>query len=534
MVSMERAVQRLSEYIERQLPTLNTPGIALWIAHRERILHLGVYGQANREAGHPVTSNTLFEIGSISKSFTSIVLLRLQEQDLLNINDPITKYLPWFQIQSEYKPITLRHLMSHTAGIICGSDDTVSAYTETWNLRLTKATAPPGEMFHYSNSGYKVLGVILQTILKRSMADILRDYILQPLRMESTVPVIRSKERSRLAVGYSPFYDDRPLPAGGSLAPATWLESDTADGSICSTAGDMCLYLQSLLKHCNDLLTPKSFTQLIEPVIATGDGIHGEHYGLGLVTQQIDGHHVISHSGGMVGYSADMLADMDAGLGVIVLTNGPAEPEKLSRQILNLVRAARDEKELPGFPPEIPAKVEQADDYAGQYYCENNFFTLTSKDERLYLDFETDTVLLEPLSPDRFFVPHPAFELFPLQFRRENDEIAEAIHGGETFFRGSYQRKPTNDYPEEWNAYPGHYRSHNPWLSNFRVVLRKGILFFIYPSGEDEPLHPLEPGLFRLGEDPRSPEFVRFDVIIDGKAMQANFSGGVYSRTFTP
>jgi hypothetical protein len=337
-----------------------------------------------------------------------------------------------------------------------------------------------------------------------------------------------------MAVGYSPFYDDRPFPAGGQLALATWLESDAADGSICSTAGDMCLYLQFLLNHCKSLLSPRSFEQLTQPIIVTGDGTHGEHYGLGLVTQQIDGHHVISHSGGMVGYTADMLADMDANLGVIVLTNGPAEPEKLSRQILSLVRAAWEEKDLPEFPLEIPAKVEQANEYDGHYYCEDKFFSLASKDERLYLDFEAATVLLEPLAPDRFFVPHPAFELYPLQIKRENGKITEAIHGGNRYDRGSYQESTTFEYPAEWEAYPGHYRSHNPWLSNFRVVLRKGKLVFVYPFGEDEPLHQLDPGLFRINDDPRSPEFIRFEVIIEGRAMQANFSGGIYSRAFTP
>ena len=534
MVSTESAFQRLSEYIERQLPVLNAPGIAIGITHRERVLHVGVYGKSNWEAGYPVTTNTLFQIGSISKSFTSIVLLQLQEQGLLDIGDPVTKYIPWFKVQSEYEPITLRHLMSHTAGIVTGSDDTVSAYTETWNLRYTKATASPGEMFHYSNSGYKVLGVILQTILQKSIADILRKYMLHPLGMNATLPVIRYEERSRMAVGYSPFYDDRPFPVSGLLAPATWLESDTADGSICSTAEDMCRYIQSLLNHCHGLLSPKSFGHLVEPIISTEDGTYGEHYGLGLVTQQIDGHHVISHSGGMVGYTADMLADLDAGLGVIVLTNGPAEPEKLSRQILSLVRAVMEGNELPEFPLEIPAKVEGAEDYVGKYYCENKSFSLASKDERLYLSFESATVLLEPLAPDRFFVPHPAFELYPLQIGRENDKIVEAIHGGESYVREGNQKKTTLEYPIEWDAYPGHYRSHNHWLSNFRVVLRKGTLVFFYPIGEDEPLHQLEPGLFRIGDDPRSPEFIRFEVVIDGKATQAILSGGVYSRTFTP
>ena len=305
-------------------------------------------------------------------------------------------------------------------------------------------------------------------------------------------------------------------------------------GSICSTAEDMCRYIQSLLKRCEGLLSPQSFDELIEPVIATDDGTHGEHYGLGLVAQQLDGRLVISHSGGMVGYTADMLADLDADLGVIVLTNGPADPEKLSRQILSLVRSGLEGGRLPGFPQEIPDKVEQVDDYVGQYYGENNSFTLTSKDARLYLDIETATVLLEPLGPDKFFVPHPAFELYPLQILRENDQISEAIHGGERYIRDRYKEEPAFDVPAEWCAYPGHYRSHNPWLSNFRIVLRKGELVFVYPFGEEEPLQQLEPGLFRLGNDPHSPEFIRFDVIIGGKAMQADFSGGIYSRTFTP
>ena len=530
MVSIENAFQRLSEYIERQLPTLNATGIAIGLTYREQILHVGFYGLANRDAGHPVTSETLFQIGSISKSFTSIILLQLQEQGMLDINDPVTQYLPWFEIQSEYEPITLRHLMSHTAGIIMGSDETVSAYTEAWNLRHTKATAPPGEFFHYSNSGYKVLGLVLETLLEQDIVDILRERIFVPLGMDNTLPDIRTADRPRLAVGYSPFFDDRPLPSGGPLAPATWFESNTADGSICSTAENMCRYLQALLKHGKGLLTSQSFEQLIEPVISTDDGLHGEHYGLGLFTQQIDGQHVIGHSGGMVGFTANMLADLDSGLGVVVLTNGPAEAAKISRYALSLFRAAMNGDELPAFPED---KVDKADDYAGIYRSAEKTFTLTSKEKRLYLDFETVTVPLSQFEPDRFIVSHPAFELFALRMERENDRVTEASWGAERYVREGAEEQAPFENPAAWDAYPGHYRSHNPWLSNFRVVLRKGSLVFIEPMGEDEMLHQLEPGLFRVGNDARSPEFIRFDVVLHGKAMQAILSGGVYNRTFT-
>ena len=531
MIALESAFQRLSESIEKQLPIFNAPGVAIGITNREKILHASVHGLANADKWKAVTPKTLFQIGSISKSFTSILLLQLQEQGLLNIDEPVSTYLPWFDIQSNHAPITLRHLMSHTAGIITGSFSATSAYTETWTLRHTKATAAPGEYFHYSNSGYKVLGVVLETILGQSFGEILHKHILRPLGMNTTTPVIRNAERGQMAVGYNPFYDDRPLPAGGLLAPATWLESDTADGSICSTAEDMCVYLRALLQNGAGLLAPQSFEKMVKPFLATNDGLHGEHYGLGLFTQEINGRRIIGHSGGMVGYTADMLADMDSGLGVIVLTNGPAQPQKISRYALDLLHAALQGDDLPDFPSDL-TKLDDA--CLGRYASAEKSFTLTMEDERLAFGFGSATVPVQPLSPDSFLVPHPDFELFPIRLRRENGQVTGATYGGERYVREGYPQKVSSPHPPEWDAYPGHYRSHNPWFSNFRIVLRDGLLVFIEPNGEEAGLHHVELDLFRIGDEPFSPEFIRFDVVLDGKAMRAVFSGGVYSRIFTP
>jgi len=289
LVSTESVFQRLSELIERQLPTLNTPGIAIGITQRECTIHTGIFGLANQEAGKPLAPETLFQIGSISKSFTSIVLLGLQEQGVIDINDPVTRYLPWFEVQSEFPPITLRHLMSHTAGIISGNEDTPVSFTEAWNLRHTRTTAPPGEMFHYSNSGYKVLGLVLEAVLGEDISTILRERIFTPLGMSASLPDLRNDNRHLQATGYSLYFDDRPLPPGGKIAPAVWFESNTADGGICSNTADMCRYLQMLLQRGRGLLSPGSFEQLIHPVIPTDDGPHGEHYGLGLFTMELDG-----------------------------------------------------------------------------------------------------------------------------------------------------------------------------------------------------------------------------------------------------
>ena len=486
---------------------------------------------ANRETGQPLTPETLFQIGSISKSFTSIVLLGLQEQGVLDINQPVTRYLPWFEVRSVYAPITLRHLMSHTAGIICGSDDTPVAFTEAWNLRHTRATAPPGEMFHYSNSGYKVLGLVLEAVLGEDISTILRERVLVPLGMSRSLPDFRNENRHLLATGYSLYFDDRPLPPGGKLTPATWFESNTADGAICSNAADMCRYLRMLLRRGQGLLEPLRFEQLIHPIISTEDGTHGEHYGLGLFTMQLDGHHVIGHSGGMVGFTADILADLDSGLGVVVLINGPVEPSTISRYALSLFRAALEGAPLPEYTGDT---LDNADDYAGTYRCGEKVFTLRAGSKRITLDFEDATVLLVQFGPDRFIAPHPAFEMFTLRMERENETITGAGWGGERYVRVGVGEETARESPAEWEAYPGHYRSHNPWLSNFRIVLCNGALVLFDPMGDDEPLYPIEPGLFRIGDDPRSPEFIRFDVVQHGKAMQAILSGGVYSRTFTP
>jgi len=530
LVSTQSAFQNLSDHIERRLSTLNAPGLAIGITHREQVLHAGYFGLAHREAGILVTPETLFQIGSISKSFTSIVLLQLQEQGLLDIDNPITNYLPWFKVQSEYEPITLHHLMSHTAGIIMGSEENPAAFTEAWSLRDTKATAPPGEFFHYSNSGYKTLGLVLEAVLEQDISTILRERIFIPLGMTASLPDIRNENRQKLATGYSPYFDDRPLPPGGQLAPATWFESNTADGAICSNAEDMCRYLQMLLQRGQGLLTLQSFEQLIEPVIATKDGTHGDHYGLGLFTMQVDGHHIIGHSGGMVGFTADMLADLDSGLGVVVLTNGPTKTSIISRYTLSLFNAAPNGDELPDFPEDNLDKVY---DYIGTYRCGEKLFTLTTDDDRLYLNFETASIDLHPLVPDSFIVPHPAFELFALRMERENGRVTAAGWGEERYVRDNVEQEAAFGSPAEWDAYPGHYRSHNPWLNNFRVVFYKGALVFVYPMGEVEHMYSLEPGLFRIGDDPRSPEFIRFDAVIDGQAMVAIHSGGVYSRMFT-
>ncbi len=112
--------------------------------------------------------------------------------------------------------------------------------------------------------------------------------------------------------------------------------------------------------------------------------------------------------------------------------------------------------------------------------------------------------------------------------------VSEAAYGESWFVNERYAGPTTFDYPSEWDAFPGHYRSHNPWFSNYRIVLRKGGLRLVYPSGHEVPLMPLPNGSFREGDDERSPECYRFDAIVDGTALRMLHSGETFYRFFTP
>jgi CubicO group peptidase (beta-lactamase class C family) len=531
----------LATFVKQQVRVANTPGVSVALTDREEMLHLSSHGFADLAAQALVTPDTLFEIGSISKSFTAMALLQLWEQGQVDLHAPVTRYLPWFHVPSDYEPITLHALLTHSAGIIMGTEFTTEARYEAWALRETQATAPPGGHFHYSNVGYKVLGLVLENVLGQSYGRIVQERILAPLGMDSSEAVITYEMRNRLAVGYRSYYDDRPEHPSHPLVPATWLETDTADGSIAATAADMGAYVRLLLNHGQGprerVLSEQSCRlmtrRLIEP--PEGDEDHGSFYGYGLNISEDEGHTIIGHSGGTVGHVSSILADLDDGLGVVVLMNGPGDPGRIAQFALKLLRAVVHDQELPPLPRGAePTHIDNPSDFAGRYRMGTRMFALMVQDELLVMDHGGNRVALEGRGEDRFYVPHPQFSRFLLRFGREEGQVVEAFHGADWYVNERYSGSTGYDFPKDWAVYAGHYRCHNPWYTNFRVILRKGKLYLVEPQGDEEVLAPLGDGIFRIGPDERNPERLRFDTILNDQALRANLSGCDYYRTFTP
>jgi hypothetical protein len=150
------------------------------------------------------------------------------------------------------------------------------------------------------------------------------------------------------------------------------------------------------------------------------------------------------------------------------------------------------------------------------------------------LTYEGQRVALERRTEDCFYVGHPDFDLFLLEFSRHGRHVVEAFHGPDWYVNEAYSGQLQFTYPAAWEAYTGHYRTRSPEASNFRIVLRKGGLVLIFPWGTAESLVPLNDGSFRVGAAADSPETIRFDALVDGRTLLAEYSGCPYYRAFTP
>jgi CubicO group peptidase (beta-lactamase class C family) len=516
--------------------TLGTPpGISVALIDQHGRLRTSQHGWADLAAGRPVREDTTFEIGSISKSFTAIVALQLHERGKLDLAAPVSRYIPWLRIGRGDAPITIHELLSHTSGIIRGADTTPGSWWEAWRLRDTEYPLAAKGRFWYSNLGYQILGYVLEAVLDRPYHEIIQTHILDPLGMIHTRAAITHDARPRLATGYQYLYDDRPPRQTDPLLPATWLETAGGDGGIVSTAADLAAYVHMLLNAgCGPggpLLSRTAFDLLTRPVVEA----RGGYYGYGMELRDLPHGRRIGHNGGMVGFRSCLRADLGAGFGVAILMNGPISTDAWAWFALDLLAAAaRDEATRPPPPASAPLRLANAGEYAGRYRSGERELCVRSRRGSLVLDHDDGPIVLEPHSADAFFVPHASFDRFLLRFGRVRGLVVEAFHGGDWYTSERFKGPSQFRVPRKWLSCVGHYRSHNPWVSNFRVVLRKGQLILVMPQGDEELLAPLDPHTFRVGAAEYSPERLSFDTWLDGSAQRATLSGCSYYRFFTP
>jgi D-alanyl-D-alanine carboxypeptidase len=531
------SLARIREYVDRHRERLATPGLAIAATDRDGCLGLVLDGVADVPARTPVAEHHRFQIGSISKGFTALAVLQQVEEGRVDLDAPVTEYLPWFRVRSAFGAITIHHLLSHTGGLVTGTDVTGEAVSDVWELRETVAGFAPGRRFHYSNAGYKALGLVIEAVTGAPWWFAVRERVMRPIGMGEAEVVITNATRDRLAAGHTSPHDDRPwLPRHGWV-PSPWFESTTADGTICATAEELTAYARLWLRDGDGVVSPASFERLTAPVAADPEE-PGEVYGYGI--RWIEGagpRRLLGHTGSMVGFTAHLLVDVEAGVGVVILMNSAfGRRNELARFAAACLAAEAAGGPLPDVPdPANPAAIETRDEMAGRYVDAAGAVDIVPDGSGLRLVADGETGPLVAMDTDgTFAVDHPALERFPVRFAHEQGRVAGAMWGPRWLWREGVPWADDPEPPSEWAAYPGRYASWNPWAPGFRVFLRRGVLELAVtgdPLGwePERQLVPAEDGSFRVG-GPGSPDRVRFDAEIDGWTHRAVLDGAPYYR----
>lgn len=306
---------RVDKYVKAQMEEHMIPGVALKIVRDGKVVKTGAYGLANVELNVRVKPETVFEIGSITKQFTAAGILMLAQEGKLSVDDKISQYLK--DTPESWREVTIRHLLTHTSGI--------KSYTgldgfQVWR-RLTQAQFikaigqepmefPPGESWKYCNTGFNLLGYIIENVSGQDYWEFMGQRIFQPLEMRATTDRLFSLVIPNRAAGYEQTNH-------------VWLNRDTdltqvsAAGAIASTVGDLVKWNASL--DCDRLLTAASKEQMWTPVKLNNGTTR--KYGFGWNVDTLEGHRNIGHGGSTSGFSTSIQRFPDDKLAVIILTN---------------------------------------------------------------------------------------------------------------------------------------------------------------------------------------------------------------------
>jgi CubicO group peptidase (beta-lactamase class C family) len=323
--AIEANLAAIDAYIVGRMQAEWLPGLALGIVHGKQIVHLRGFGVANPQ-GRPVTPQTPFVVGSLTKSFTALAIMQLVEAGELELDAPVQRYIPWFSLADPNATarIALRHLLNHTSGIprYVGRALLAGKGEKTIEQRVRELSAvdligPAGATFQYSNANYLVLGLVIQIVSGQPYEKYLQQHILDPLEMGHSFLSEADARQDGMATGYR-WWFGVPLPAD-----LPYLPDALPAGFLLSSTEDMAHYL---IAHLNggqygeaSILSPAGVVELHRPEAPIGSA--GAHYGMGWVSEEINGIAMLTHAGDTANYHADMILLPESQWGVIVLTN---------------------------------------------------------------------------------------------------------------------------------------------------------------------------------------------------------------------
>jgi CubicO group peptidase (beta-lactamase class C family) len=336
-------------------------GLAVVVVRASGPQFFSSHGVANIESATPVSEDTVFRIGSITKTFTAVAVMQLWEQGLIDLDAPANDYLRAFQLvpaKTSWRPATVRHLLTHTAGVpewlhplrminsgwfaeSFALEERVPTLAEYYQGSLRLA-AQPGTIWTYTDHGFATLGQIVEDVSGQPLDRYFRNHIFEPLRMADTDLLRSQRLTARLATGYR-------LRSDGPKALTDRQGVTAAAGSIYSTPRDLALYIAAFLAGSfgdhGSILRPGTVALMLQPHYQPDPRIPG--MGLAFWRVNLGGHAAVEHQGVVPGFNSQIFLAPDDGVGVLAFTNG-------SRNAASWLRGETEQllRELIGVPAE--------------------------------------------------------------------------------------------------------------------------------------------------------------------------------------
>jgi CubicO group peptidase (beta-lactamase class C family) len=459
-------------------------GLAVGLVRDGRLEFVYRHGLADVASHTPVTEDTVFRFGSITKTVTAIALMQLVEQGLVDLDAPARDHLRAYRLipaKTGHRPPTVRHLLTHTAGLpelvyasrafrpILGETvrygQRVPTLAEFYRGGL-RLVAEPGTRHTYSNHGFATLGQIIEDVARQPLGRYLREHVFDPLGMVDTELARSDRVGSRLAMGYALRSDGPHLVSDCDLI-------TVGAGGIYSTARDMARYVAALLgggaNEHGSVLKPETLASMFAPQYRPDPRVPG--VGLAFFRHDVGGHLVVEHDGLMPGFGSQIALAPDDGVGIVAVTNGARSTKAwLGAEVWAMLRhviGASDD----AIRTDVPHRPEVWPDVRGWYAFRGSF-----RDAQRWFIPGAEVVvrrgrlMLRPLTPipalSRGLPLHPDDDTDPLVFRIDLSALGVGTSrvvfsrepgAGVTSFHLdfaplSFDKQPATRNPRPWGA----------------------------------------------------------------------------------
>ena len=523
-VDYDRAIGQLQHVIDEELENENLTGLSIAMIDGQEVVLGKGFGLADKELRVPAESDTVYRVGSISKLFTALAAMQIEEKGMLDLDAPLQHALPDFQIVDPFGsdvPITLRQLMCHRSGIVRESpvggyfDDSQPSDRESIaSLKDCVLVNPPNTKTRYSNIAVTAVGQSVAVATNSQFEQYQREHVLDPLGMTHSSWQVDDRMRDKLAVGYMRIADGQ---GEFTRCPAKTFELGMIPaGNLYSSVDDMSLFAKMLLANGalpnqGKIVQPETLSQMFIPQLTDED----TGYGLGFFIGKHREHRTVQHTGAVYGFSSSLVVLPEPQIAVVILANedlASGSVKRISEAALDLMLSTKNSESIPEEPTTLDMDKEQLAKFVGQYESSSYWAEINIQGNKLNVVLAGQPTTARPIGPLRIEINGRLHHRGILEFEQdEDDKILGFQAFGQRFDRVPLQ---SSEIPTGWQKYLG---SYGPEFIPLVISERHGHLYAMTENMFDYRLKPVNATVFEMPEGLYADEHLIFELDRSGK-----------------